>query len=298
MKSINFVRYIKFYFALSGIVIGIGIFSLLRWGLQPAIDFVGGSLAQVHIEPGSGDISEDSLREHLLEERIEAHSIQKAGDNVWIIRTKAQDGDVQDKILRSLSTLGKTEMVRFESVGPTLGRELLIKTLYGIILASLGIMMYLAWRFQGKEFGISAILAMIHDSLVVIGMFSLLGHFSGVEIDTLFVTALLTVLSFSVHDTIIVYDRIRENLHRFPKHAFEDIVNQSINETMGRSLKNSLAIIFVLSALTILGGQTIKYFSLALLIGTITGTYSSPFTAVPLLVVWERWKQKKKKTKQ
>lgn len=294
MKSINFVKYIKFYFLLSEVVIGIGVFSLFQWGLQPAIDFVGGSLAQVHIEPKEGEIvSENAIREKLSLTEIEAHSIQKASEKEWIVRTKSQSGEVQDRIMTSLRVLGKTEMVRFESVGPTLGRELLIKTLSGIVLASLGIMAYLAWRFQGKGYGVSAILAMIHDSLVVVGIFSLLGHFSGVEVDTLFVTAVLTVLSFSVHDTIVVYDRIRENLHRFPAKTFEDIVNQSINETMGRSVKNSLAIIFVLTSLTILGGQTIKFFALALLIGTITGTYSSPFTAVPLLVVWERWKKRR-----
>lgn len=286
----------KFYFALSGMVIGIGLTSLAVWKLRPAIDFVGGSLAQVHIAPKEGEIvTEDAIRNRLASKRIEAHSIQRAGTAEWIIRTKQHTDEVQGAMVESLSDLGKTEMVRFESVGPTLGKELLLKTLYGIVLASCGILVYLAWRFKGKEYGISAILAMVHDSLVVIGIFSLLGHFYGVEVDTLFVTAVLTVLSFSVHDTIIVFDRIRENLKRLPKHSFEDIVNLSISETMGRSIKNSLAIIFVLTSLTILGGQTIKYFALALLIGTITGTYSSPFTAVPLLVVWERWKRKRKK---
>lgn len=295
--KINFIKYTKIYFAISGIVIGLGLFSLIIWKLQPSIDFVGGSLAQIHITPKEGEIiTENAIRVHFASKRIEAHSIQQAGVSEWIIRMKQHADDVQDAMVESLSDLGKAEIVRFESVGPTLGRELLIKTLYGIILAALGIMVYLAWRFRGKEYGIAAILAMIHDSLIVIGIFSLLGHFYGVEIDTLFVTAVLTILSFSVHDTIVVFDRIRENLTRLPKHAFEDIANRSINETMGRSVKNSLAIIFVLTALTVLGGQTIKYFSLALLVGTITGTYSSPFIAVPLLVVWERWKRKGKRT--
>lgn len=291
---IDFIKYINLYFTFSGLIIGIGLLSLAVWKLRPAIDFVGGSLAQVHIEQKErGIVSEDVMRSHLAPERIEAHAIQQAGQNEWIIRTKSQEDDVQRRIVVGLSNLGEVKIIRFESVGPTLGRELLFKTLYGIALASFGIVAFLAWRFQGKEYGISAILAMIHDSLVVIGVFSLLGHFYGVEVDTLFVTAILTVLSFSVHDTIVVFDRIRENQKRLPRHTFEEIANLSITETMGRSVKNSLAIIFVLTALTILGGQTIKFFSFALLIGTITGTYSSPFTAVPLLVIWKRMQKKR-----
>ena len=136
---------------------------------------------------------------------------------------------------------------------------------------------------------------MFHDTFIVLGVFSLLGHFANIEVDTLFVTALLTTLSFSVHDTIVVYDRIRESLKRHPKAAFEDIVNLSVAETLGRSVNNSLTIIFMLVALFLLGGVTTRWFVLALLIGTISGTYSSTFTAAPLLVVWENWLQRRKK---
>ena len=157
--------------------------------------------------------------------------------------------------------------------------------------------MYVTYRFRNLKFGVSAILAMLHDTVVLLGTFSLLGHFMGIAVDTLFVTAVLTILSFSVHDTIVVYDRIRENLRRFPQMKYDEVVNLSINETLGRSINNSLTIIFMLTALLVLGGETIKPFILALLVGTITGTYSSTFTAAPLLVIWERWENRRKKAK-
>jgi preprotein translocase subunit SecF len=152
-----------------------------------------------------------------------------------------------------------------------------------------------AYRFKNFKYGISAVLAMFHDSLIVLGTFSLLGHFMGVEVDTLFVTALLTILSFSVHDTIVVYDRIRESLRNFPRAKFYDLVNKAVNETLARSINNSMTIIFMLLALWLMGGETTKWFVFALLIGTVTGTYSSTFTAAPLLILWDNLHQKKKR---
>jgi preprotein translocase subunit SecF len=186
------------------------------------------------------------------------------------------------------------EEVRFETVGPTLGRELLIKTLVAILLAAGTILGYVAWAFKKAKFGACAIIAMFHDSLVMLGIFSLLGHFYGVEVDTLFVTAVLTILSFSVHDTVVVYDRIRESQKRHPGANFVDLVNKAITETLARSLNNSMTIIFMLLALYLLGGETIKWFVFALLIGTISGTYSSTFTAVPLLVLWDQLEKRRR----
>lgn len=296
MKSVNFIRLIPLYFAISGIVLGTGIFSLIFWGIKPAIDFTGGSLAQVSIKNTTDALpSEASIRETLSANAIDASSIQQAGGD-WIVKTKSQKEETEQKIQATLAEkFGDVSVTRFEFIGPTLGKELLIKAGVGILLSAGSIFLYIAWRFKGSKYGICADIAMIHDSLVLLGSFSLLGHFFNMEIDTLFVTAMLTILSFSVHDTIVVYDRIRESLRKFPKENFESIVNRSINETLVRSINNSLTIIFMLTALTLLGGQTIKPFALALLIGTITGTYSSTFTAAPLLVFWERIRQRKKK---
>ena len=299
MKPINFTKFISLYFSLSAVVLGAGVLSLVFWGLRPSVDFVGGSLVEVRIEPKEdADVSESRIREVLSSIEVDASTIQSSGEKTWTVRTKSQEEDLTKKLTVVLSEqIGTTELVRFESVGPTLGRELLKKTLVGIVLSAGSILLYVAWRFKGGKYGVCAILAMLHDSLVVIGAFSLLGHFYGIEVDTLFVTALLTILSFSVHDTIVVYDRIRENLRNAMTDNFETIMNRSVTETMRRSINNSLTILFMLVALTVWGGTTVRPFALALLVGTITGTYSSPFVAVPLLVVWDRITARRRKKK-
>ena len=298
-RSINFIKFIPLYFSLSGLVIGVGVAALAIWGLRPAVDFVGGSLAVIKISPKEGlEPSETTIRQALSSIEVEAHTIQTAGEDSWLIRTSASGEGLDGRIKQVIGEqIGETDIERFESVGPTLGRELLIKTLAAILIAAGGIMVFVAYRFGGSKYGICADLAMIHDSLVLVGSFAVFGKLFGIEVDTLFVTAVLTILSFSVHDTIVVYDRIRENLRRFPEMKYDGVVNLSINETLGRSINNSLTIIFMLTALLVLGGETIKPFILALLVGTITGTYSSTFTAAPLLIVWERWEKRRRITK-
>ena len=170
-----------------------------------------------------------------------------------------------------------------------MGKETIKKTVNALIIASVLLLAYISLAFKQLKYGICAVLAMFHDTIVLLGSFSLLGHFWGVEVDLLFVTAVLTILSFSVHDTIVVYDRIRELSHKNKNVDYVSLINQAVTETMARSLNNSLTIIFMLLAMFLMGGETTKYFSLALLIGTITGTYSSTFTAAPLLVVWDKY---------
>lgn len=293
---INFMRFKWLYFLISGLVLIPGIFSLAFWGLKPAIDFTGGTLLELKFSHQSSIINHQSLKEIVEEKGLEVSSVQTSGEKTYLLRLKPISKDDVSTIKAALAEKFEEmpEELRFETVGPTLGRELLIKTLVAIILAAGFILAYVAWAFKEARFGICAILAMFHDSLVLLGIFSLLGHFFKVEIDTLFVTALLTILSFSVHDTVVVYDRIRESTKRFPGTPFVDLVNKAITETMSRSLNNSLTIIFMLLALFLLGGVTIKWFVVALLIGTISGTYSSTFTAAPLLVIWEQIKERRR----
>lgn len=290
----QFMRYKSLFFAISALVLLPSIISLALYGLKPAIDFTGGSLLEVSIASADASpVTETNIREAAGED-FELHSIQQTGEGTVILRSKPITEEEKQTLLQQLKDqLGDVEEVRFESVGPTIGKELLRKTITAIIIAAVLILLYVAYRFREIKYGICAILAMFHDTLILLGAFSLLGHFLNVEVDTLFVTAVLTTLSFSVHDTIVVYDRIRESLRRHPKAAFENIVNLSVTETLGRSLNNSLTIIFMLVALSLLGGVTIRWFVLALLIGTIAGTYSSTFTAAPLLVVWENLKSRK-----
>jgi len=292
------MRYKWVYFLISALVLIPGIFSLFRFGLDPSIDFTGGSLLELSFEKNLGDNARVKISKVLEEKGFTSLIVASSGENTFLLRLSPIGKDEASTIKAVLAEEFE-EMpreVRFETVGPILGKELLRKTVVALFLAAFSILVYVAWVFKDAKFGVSAILAMLHDSLVLLGVFSLLGHFWGVEIDTLFVTALLTILSFSVHDTVVVYDRIRESQKKFPDSSFVDLANKAVSETLVRSLNNSLTIIFMLLALLLLGGVTIKWFVLALLVGTISGTYSSTFTAVPLLVVWESFKKKKKES--
>lgn len=289
----NWMRFKWLYFLISALVIVPGVYSLVHWGLRPSIDFTGGTLLEYKI---SQQVEKEKLEEVVKKvPEIELYSLQQTSQNTYLFRLapleKNKAEEIKNKIEKEFNV--KVEEVRFETIGPVLGKELLRKTVIGILLAAGFILFYVAWRFRNKKFGVCAILAMFHDSLVLLGTFSLLGHFFGVEVDTLFVTAVLTILSFSVHDTVVVYDRIRESQKYFSSASLETLANKAITETMVRSLNNSLTIIFMLLALVLLGGETIRWFAVALLIGTISGTYSSPFTAVPLLVVWDKLEKKK-----
>jgi preprotein translocase subunit SecF len=297
----NFMRFKWLYFLLSALVLVPGIISLILFGLKPSIDFIGGSLLELKFEKELSPLADyqKTIEEEGLPAQagFEVYSIQSSGEKEFLVRMKPITKDDVSLIKAALAEKFEEmpQEVRFETVGPTLGRELLIKTLIAILLAASTILGYVAWAFKKAKFGACAIIAMFHDSLVMLGIFSLLGHFLGVEVDTLFVTALLTILSFSVHDTVVVYDRIRESQKRNPGANFVDLVNKAITETLARSLNNSMTIIFMLLALYLLGGETTKWFIFALLIGTISGTYSSTFTAVPLLVVWDEIEKKVRK---
>lgn len=292
---INFMRFKWLYFLLSALVLVPGIISLAIFGLKPSIDFTGGTILELKFSNQQTVISDQQVKEVAEEKGFAVSSIQVSGEKTFLLRFKPITKDDASTIKAAMAEKFEEmpQEQRFETVGPVLGKELLIKTIIAVVLAAGFILGYVAWAFKDAKFGICAILAMFHDSLVLLGGFSLLGHFLNVEIDTLFVTAMLTILSFSVHDTVVVYDRIRESQKKFPGVAFTDLVNKAITETLSRSLNNSLTIIFMLIALLLLGGTTIKWFVFALLIGTISGTYSSTFTAAPLLVIWEQLKRRK-----
>ncbi|MCL5091150.1 MAG: protein translocase subunit SecF [Patescibacteria group bacterium] len=286
------MRFKLLYFLLSALVIIPGVFSLLKWGLKPSIDFTGGALLELEFQKPLTGEAINLIGQTFKENNLDYSSLQKSGENRIIIKSKPISSSEVDSIIGAMAKKmeEKPKELRFDTVGPVLGKELLQKTLMAILLASGFILLYVWRQFKDPMFGVSAILAMFHDSLVLLGVFSLLGHFAGVEVDTLYVTAVLTILSFSVHDTVVVYDRIRESQKNNPKVPFEDLVNKSVTETLSRSINNSMTIIFMLLALYLLGGTTTKWFVFALLIGTISGTYSSTFTAAPLLVVWHNLK--------
>ena len=289
---INWMKYRWLYLLISGTVILSGVFSMLKWGLQIGVEFKGGTLIEYAL---SKDVDTTKLGNEIKTSGIELVSIQKTQKNSYLIKLGQVNSAQRNLIKTEIEKLGVTASeLRFETIGPTVGQELIIKTIYGLLLAASGILIWVAIQFKSFKFGLSAVIAMFHDSLVVIGMYSIFGHFFGAEVDLLFVTALLTILSFSVHDTIIVYDRIRESKKGYFGDLY-DLANRATSETMVRSLNNTFVVVFMMVALLLLGGETIRWFVATLLVGTISGAYSSPFVAVPILVTWDELQKKFKK---
>ena len=275
----NWMKYKPLYFAISLLFLIPGIISLLIFGFNPSIEFTGGSKIQYQIQPGNIQPAQD-----IIHQKYPAAKLELEGSTLRL-SLQSIDQEAVDQLTQELKNkYQEVQLQGFETVGPSLGRQMLKRTITAAILVAVGILIFTAYSFKSLKFGVSAVLAMLHDSLILMGSFSLLGHFFNIKTDLLFVTALLTTLSFSVHDTIVVFDRIRQ----LGTTDLQSTANQAITDTIVRSVNNSLTIIFMLLALFLLGGESIHWFALALLIGATTGTYSSTFTAVPLLVTWDQ----------
>lgn len=287
----NIVKRRYLYFAISLVVILPGLAALLAWGLPAGIDFTGGSLVEIRFDQTVPE--SENVIALLADFGFPDAMVQTAGSDKLVIRTKAMDESTLTAILTEIETRfdSRTELDRFESVGPTIGKEVAQRAAGAVGLASLGILAYITYAFRGVKhafrYGVAAIIAMLHDVVVVLGVEAFLGHFLGWEADSLFLTALLTVIGFSVHDSIVVFDRIRENEKVLRRQPYETIVNSSIVQTLARSINTQLTVMFTLLSLVIFGGSTIRHFVLILLIGVFSGTYSSIFNASPILVVWE-----------
>lgn len=292
----NIVKYKYLFFALSLILIIPGLISLKIWGLKLGIDFSGGTLWELNFPEAQNVLSHD-VRELLNQEGAEVSSTANTTEKSVIVRMRESDETKITSYKEKLKTkYGPVEDLSRQTVGPTISKELTKKAFQAVGLTILGIVLYVTWAFRkvpkpasSISFGVCTIVALVHDVIVVVGAFAFLGHFFNLEVDSLFITALLTVLGFSVHDTIVVFDRIRENLRKYSGESFENIVNHSLNQTLARSINTSLTVVFVLFALLLFGGESIKSFVLALLIGIISGTYSSIFNAAPLLVIWNKF---------
>ncbi len=325
-KSLDLVKYRWTFIIISLVIIVPGIIFILLGGLRPSIDFMGGSSWDINFDPNkvpaNADI-EKTMKDADTQfistivakpNKINAESdlvaarsklpfesvSQRSDKGLVLVRTNLIADNTGEKtaIVNALNTrFGASngflpDKYEVSSTSPTVSGEVTTRSVAAVAIASIGILLYLAYAFrrvkQPWRYGICAILAMIHDVLVVLGVFAILGFFFGTEIDALFVTAVLTVIGFSVHDSIVVFDRIRENEIRTPGEPFDSLVNHSLVQTLVRSLNTSLTVIFTLSALYLFGGITIRNFVLALLVGIISGTYSSIFNASMLLVIWEK----------
>ncbi len=289
---IRFSKYILLYFFISGLVLVPGIFSLVRYGLRPSIDFTGGTVVEVQTAQAV-DMTNLTQEIHALD-NVPLERVSASGPQSFVFKLRPADSATVRSLVDVVAKAGgEVSVLRNETVGPVIGSELLRKALIAAGIAVVAILGYVAYAFKNFKFGICAVVALVHDLLVVLGLFSLFGVWYGVEVDTLFVTAVLTTMSFSVHDTIVIFDRIREHMRRGGRGTITEISDTALTETMNRSLTNSLTIIFMLLSLILFGGPTIRWFSVALLVGTISGTYSSPFVATPLLIMLDKRDRKK-----
>lgn len=296
------IKYKWAWLAFSGALVAASIVLFATWGLKPGIDFTGGSL--LHLGFGEQGIEKAQLQ-HTLESLSLGNSKLQPGDsNDYFIRTRflsAQEyQQVVDALQAGMPEGARVEEKRFEIIGPSIGKELTQKAWQAIVAVLIAIILFIAWSFRGVsypvtswKYGLTAIIALFHDIAIPVGVFVLLGRFMNVEIDILFITALLAILGYSVNDTIIVFDRIRENLLHSKEKDFKEVVNISVNQSIGRSINTSGTLFVVLLAVYLFGGTTTQYFILTLLIGVVAGTYSSVFIASPLLVVWQELADRK-----
>jgi preprotein translocase subunit SecF len=298
MKTMDIIGKRKIWYAISLLIIIPGLISLVTHGLRLGIDFTGGSLMEVQ-----GTATQETVNQAVGSLGFKDITVTTTGANRTQIRYRDEGEPAKQEanhqtFKTNMQKAGYPE-ITFDAIGPSVSRDIARNALIAIIVASLAIVLYIALAFRNVpapaspwRFGVAAIVALLHDVLLLLGVFSLLGVFLNVEVNALFVTAVLTVMGFSVHDTIVVFDRVRENLRRERK-EFDEIVNDSILETFVRSLNTSLTVLLTLLALFLFGGQSIRLFVLALIIGIASGTYSSIFNATPLLVTWQHHITKK-----
>ena len=295
----NLIKYRYLYFAISLLVIIPGVFALIFWGLPLGIDFTGGSLLEVQFKSGATPTiaQVSTIYSNLSTSAMDISNpeIQPLGSDGLSIRSREMNDATKTKVVTALQTQyggGQAVVIQdFNQVTASVGAQVARAAALAVVMASAAILIYIWYAFRKVNhpfrFGVAAIIATIHDTLVVLGMGAILGHFLGWQVDSLFLTALLTVIGFSVHDDIVVFDRIRENSNIYRRVDFETVVNHSIVQTMDRSINTQLTVMITLLALALFGGDTIHHFVVILLIGVFSGTYSSIFNASPILVVWE-----------
>lgn len=304
-KEIKFMIQImgkrKIWFTISGLMVGLSILFLATWGLNFGIDFTGGSLLELNFQeevPKTDDII-GILKETKI---IENASAQTVGEKGIVLRFKTVSEEDHQKISDALkkSYGDKVQESRFNSIGPTIGEGLKKKTVQALVLAIIGIVIYIAWAFRhvskpvsSWKYGIIANVALLHDVIITLGAFSVLGKLYNMEINSPFIAAILTVLGYSVNDTIVVFDRIRENLKKYFSKSLEETIDKSVSQSITRSINTSFTVILVLFAILLLGGTSVRDFALALIIGVTVGTYSSIFLASPLLIVMNNWSKGK-----
>lgn len=292
---IDFVGKRHWFFLASAVAVLVAVIALVSFGLRPGIDFTGGTSMTLHFEP---QVEQSELRQTVWDFGHTEASIQGSDDD-YLVRLKQLSADEREELMATLeTTLGSSVVaLDYNTVSASIATETAEKAGLAVVFASIAILLYIAWAFRSMpsplKWGASAILALIHNVVIVAGLFALLGKFKGVEVDALFITGILTIVGYTINNTVVVFDRMRENIARGISPNLGVIVNCSLVETMVRTVNTSLTTLCVILALLLFGGATIHYFILVLFAGLLVGTYSSVFIAGPLLVTWEKheWKQ-------
>lgn len=281
----------KIWFGIAIFLAAASIFALASWKLTFGIDFTGGSLMELSFAKENNRPGVAEIQDKLSSLNLGGLIAQPVGDTGMILRFQNTESDVHNKVKEKLGT--STEELRFDSVGPSIGGELKRKTFYALVVAIIAILIYIGWAFrkvsrpvESWKYGLASIIALSFNIIVVLGVFSTLGKFLNIEINAPFIAALLTILGYTINDTIVVFDRIRENLPK-SEEDFENTINRSVNQTLVRSINTSMTVALVLVATLIFGGVTIRDFVLAMLIGVIAGTWSSIFLASPILILFQ-----------
>jgi len=295
--NINFLRFSKIYYIFSGLLALLAIFSISFLGLKFGIDFLGGSILEIDFENRPEN---RIIQEKLVGLNLGEIIVQPTGNNGVILRMIEINEETHQQIISKLQEISPIKEKRFESVGPSIGQELRNKTIVLIIVSLIALLVYIAFAFRrvskplfSWHYGMISIIALLFDILIPIGLLALLGKLYNVQFNIPIVTALLTILGYTINDKVIIFDRVRENILRFRGEGFKDLVNQSLNQTLSRSLSTGFCTLLVLISLFFFGGETLKYFSLILIAGIIVGTYSSIFLAAPFLVSLYNFRLKK-----
>ena len=286
---------LPYFFILPAVLAVLALVALGLWGLKPSVDLAGGSLLQVTFDQQRPTV--EQIQQTLTPLGIGTVLVQPTGQQDYTLSARTLTVAEKDSVESALGTLGPLQEDQFTSISPSIGADLLDKGLISLGLVVVCIILFIAFAFRkvskpvaSWKYGVVAIVTLLFDVLVPVGVFAMLGHLWGAEVDSLFIVALLTILGISINDKIVVFDRIRENLqHAAGRGAFADIVSRSIRQTLARSINTSLTVVIMLLALYILGPATTQVFALTLTVGMIIGTYSSIFFASPLLVQWEKW---------
>ena len=299
----NIIKHKKIPFIFSGLLVGASVAALIVFGLKPGIDFTGGSLIEVRFEGDRPTVAQ--MQEAMAALNFGSALIQPSDDDGMILKLRFVTEEEHQKILASLREKFETDDAkvfeeRIDTIGPAVSSQLKSRSLWASIAVAVAIILYIAYTFRrvtrpvaSWKYGVAAVIALLHDVIITMGVFAVLGKYLGVEADITFVVALLIIFGYSVNDTIVVFDRVRENLIKEGPDQFAETVNHGVNQTFMRSLNTSLTVLLILASLFLLGGESIRYFSLALIIGITFGTYSSIFVASALLVAWDDWDKRK-----